>query len=91
MAPPAGPRVDGVTLRPLLEQADAAGWPDRTLFTHNPIDESNKYPGAVRTQRYRLVREIKGSGGGSKARMAAAQKVVNDFSIATECGFGRLT
>lgn len=68
VAPPAGPRVDGVTLRPLLEKADRDGWPDRTLFTHNPIDESNKYPGAVRTQRYRLVREIKGSGGGSKAK-----------------------
>lgn len=26
---------------------------------------------------------------GTKARMAAAQKVVKDFSIATECGFGR--
>lgn len=65
---PAGPAVDGVTLRPLLEGADAARWPERTLFTHNPIDESNRYPGAVRTQKYRLVREIKGSAGGSKAR-----------------------
>jgi hypothetical protein len=26
---------------------------------------------------------------GTKARMAAAEKVVQDFSIATECGFGR--
>jgi len=26
---------------------------------------------------------------GTKARLAAAQKVVKDFSIATECGFGR--
>lgn len=66
-APP-GPRVDGVTLRPLLAGADTAGWPERTLFTHNPIDESNRYPGAVRTQMYRLVREIKGSAGGSKAK-----------------------
>ncbi|MEQ1828602.1 MAG: hypothetical protein ABL921_21755, partial [Pirellula sp.] len=33
-------------------------WLERTLFTHNPIDKSNKFPGAVRTQRYRLVREI---------------------------------
>jgi arylsulfatase A len=65
---PAGPRVDGVTLRPLLERADAAGWPERTLFTHNPIDESNRYPGAVRTQKYRLVREIKGAAGGSRAQ-----------------------
>jgi hypothetical protein len=66
--------VDGVTLRPLLERADAAGWPERTLFTHNPIDESNKYPGAVRTQKYRLVREIQGPAGGSKAR-------ANDASV----------
>ena len=63
---PNGPKLDGVSLRPLLEGKD--GWPERTLFTHNPIDETNKYPGAVRTQRYRLVREIKGPAGGSKAK-----------------------
>lgn len=68
VAAPAGPRVDGITLRPLLERTDAAGWPERTLFTHNPIDETNKYPGAVRTQKYRLVREIKGPAGGSRAK-----------------------
>jgi arylsulfatase A-like enzyme len=66
--PPAGVALDGRSLRPLLEAGDTAAWPDRTLFTHNPIDETNRYPGAVRTQRYRLVREIPGSGGGSKAR-----------------------
>ena len=38
------------------------------MFTHNPIDETNKFPGAVRTQRYRLVREIKGPAGGSNAK-----------------------
>ena len=65
---PAGPKVDGVSLRPLLENADDAAWPERTLFTHNPIDETNKFPGAVRTQRYRLVREIKGPSGGSSAK-----------------------
>ena len=63
---PKGPRLDGISLRPLLEGRD--GWPERTLFTHNPIDETNKYPGAVRTQQYRLVREIKGPAGGSKAQ-----------------------
>lgn len=68
VTPPAGPRRDGTSLRPLLEKEDAASWPERTLFTHNPIDETNKYPGAVRTQKYRLVREIKGAGGGSKAK-----------------------
>jgi arylsulfatase A len=66
--PPAGPKVDGITLRPLLEKADSSVWPERTLFTHNPISETNKFPGAVRTQRYRLVREIKGPAGGSKAK-----------------------
>jgi len=65
---PAGPKLDGISLRPLLESNDASVWPERVLFTHNPIDETNKFPGAVRTQRHRLVREIKGPGGGSKAK-----------------------
>ena len=65
---PDGPKIDGVTLRPLLEKAGRAAWSERTLFTHNPIDETNKFPGAVRTQRHRLVREIKGPAGGSSAK-----------------------
>ena len=65
---PAGPKVDGITLRPLLEKAALSDWPERTLFTHNPISQTNKYPGAVRTQKHRLVREIKGPAGGSKAQ-----------------------
>lgn len=65
---PDGPKRDGVSLRPLLENEDSSAWPERTLFTHNPIDETNKFPGAVRTQRHRLVREIKGPAGGSKAK-----------------------
>lgn len=64
---PAGPPLDGISLRPLLEGRDAA-WPDRVLFTQNPISETNRYPGAVRTQQYRLVREIRGPGGGSRAK-----------------------
>lgn len=67
VAPPEGPKVDGVSLRPLLE-GKADPWPERVLFTHNPIDETNKFPGAVRTQQYRLVREITGPAGGSKAK-----------------------
>ncbi len=59
-------KLDGVSLKPLLQKG--GNWPVRTLFTHNPIDETNKFPGAVRTQRYRLVREIKGAAGGSKAK-----------------------
>lgn len=68
ISPPVGPKIDGISLRPLLEAKEAATWPERILFTHNPIDETNRFPGAVRTQRHRLVREIKGAGGGSKAR-----------------------
>lgn len=68
VAPPPGPPVDGVSLRPLLESR-TIGWPDRVLFMHNPISTTNRYPGAVRTQRYRLVREIRdGAGGGSRAK-----------------------
>lgn len=59
-------KLDGRSLKPLLQNSGT--WPERTLFTHNPIDETNKYPGAVRTQRHRLVREIKGASGGSKAK-----------------------
>jgi arylsulfatase A len=64
---PPGPAVDGASLLPLIEGRET-GWPDRLLFTHNPISETNRYPGAVRTQRYRLVREIRGPQGGSKAK-----------------------
>ncbi len=67
ITPPDGPKVDGVSLRPLLENATTT-WPERVLFTHNPINETNKYPGAVRTQQHRLVREIRGPAGGSKAK-----------------------
>lgn len=63
----AGPELDGISLRPLLEQQDLSAWPPRTIFTHNPIDETNRYPGAVRTNQYRLLREIPGPQGGSSA------------------------
>jgi arylsulfatase A len=67
ITPPQGLPVDGVSLRPLLEGRDSS-WPERVLFTHNPISETNRYPGAVRTSKYRLVREIKGPQGGSSAK-----------------------
>jgi arylsulfatase A len=60
------PTLDGISLVPLID-GNANDWPDRTLFTHNPISEKNRYPGAVRTQRYRLLREIEGPAGGSSA------------------------
>lgn len=74
---PPGPPRDGVSLRPLLADtaAGTAAWPERVLFTHNPIDEQNRYPGAVRTQRYRLVRELRGRNGGSAARAGDARAV----------------
>ena len=69
IAAPAGVKFDGRSLRPLLEEKETT-WPERTLFTHNPISETNRYPGAVRTEKYRLVRELRGAGtqGGSKAK-----------------------
>jgi arylsulfatase A len=69
--PPEGPPVDGVSLRPLLEGREA-DWPERTLFVHNGIDETNQWPAAVRTPRYRLVREIQGPAAGSSAVNADA-------------------
>ncbi len=67
VTPPPGPPVDGRSLRPLLEGRAGDG-PERTLFFHNPIDETNRYPGAVRTSRHRLVREIPGPSAGSAAK-----------------------
>jgi arylsulfatase A len=53
---PAGPPIDGVSIRPLIE-GRAAGWPDRMFFTHREAarDPSAMYPGAVRTERYSLI------------------------------------
>lgn len=65
--PVPGPPVDGISLRPLLESSNAE-WPERTLFLHNPIDETNRYPGAVRTPKYRLVRKTPGPQAGSAAK-----------------------
>lgn len=64
--PPTGPPLDGISLRPLLENKGDT-WPERILFTHNAIDETNRYPGAARTQRYRLVCRIDGPQAGSQA------------------------
>lgn len=62
-----GPPIDGRSLRALIEQSDDE-WPSRTLFTHNGIDRSNRYPGAVRTPRYRLLNTIEGPQAGSQAK-----------------------
>ena len=53
--------IDGRSLRPLLE-GRTQGWTDRMLFTHQarPDRPPNSYPGAVRTQQYRLVNDGQG-------------------------------
>ncbi|HEY2931341.1 MAG TPA: arylsulfatase [Acidobacteriota bacterium] len=53
--------LDGRSLRPLLEGGDRL-WTDRILFTHNVRggQQPAMYPGAARTQQYRLVNEGKG-------------------------------
>lgn len=52
---PKGPALDGKSLVPLLENAQAA-WPDRMLFTN----VGNEVPSAVRTETHRLVRGKEG-------------------------------
>ena len=54
---PEGPPLDGTSLAPLL-RGQAAGWPDRMIFSCRSKVSDGKvppYPGSVRTQRYRLV------------------------------------
>lgn len=55
---PAGPALDGVSLRPLIE-GRSEGWPDRALFTHQAGGAVTPDRGALRTDRWRLVREGK--------------------------------
>lgn len=52
------PRLDGVSLVPLLE-GRAPGWPDRMLFSNQSGagPTPRPHPGAVRTQRHRAVLE----------------------------------
>lgn len=56
--PPPGPKIDGVSLVPLLE-GKATDWPERTLFAYQSrgAPEIGKRD-AVRTQRYRAVRDV---------------------------------
>lgn len=88
--------LDGRSLRPLLE-GRAEGWADRMLFTHQarPDGPPNTYPGAVRTQQYRLVNEGKGwqlfdmaSDPGQATDVAAANpSVVDRLSAAYDAWF----
>jgi arylsulfatase A-like enzyme len=58
---PKNVKLDGVSLRKLLE-GRAENWPDRMLFTHNVrgIQLPEMFPGAARTQQYRLVNDGRG-------------------------------
>ena len=54
---PGEPKLDGTSLVPLLD-GSAAPWPERLLFTqHSGPVQPQPFPGAVRSQRYRAVRE----------------------------------
>ncbi|MFN7921093.1 MAG: arylsulfatase [Bryobacteraceae bacterium] len=54
VTPPAGKPIDGVSLRPMLEGKSAPG---RMIFSHadHQPDPLKPYPGAVRTQRFKMV------------------------------------
>lgn len=54
---PAGPELDGRSLRPVLEGKTEAWQDDRLLFTYRGGREGNgaMYPGAVRSQRFNLI------------------------------------
>lgn len=53
---PAGPPLDGVSLKPLLE-GNTANWPARQIFTHadQQPDPTKPYPGCVRDQQFKMV------------------------------------
>ncbi len=52
---PAGPPLDGVSLVPLLDNPDSE-WSPRLLFTNTDMgNKPRPFPGAVRSDRYRLV------------------------------------
>jgi arylsulfatase A len=54
VTPPAGPKIDGVSLRPVLEGKPVT---PRMIFSHSDHqpDPLRPYPGAVRTQRFKMV------------------------------------
>lgn len=59
-AAPPGVKLDGVSLRPLLEGREG-GWAERRLYRHNfRGNRVETFPGAVRTQRWLAVNEGRG-------------------------------
>jgi arylsulfatase A len=70
---PAGGKFDGRSLVPLLE-GRKAGWPERFLFTHfadSMEAPPSSMPGAVRSQRYRLVNDSRAKDGALTAEQSA--------------------
>lgn len=63
VAPPAGVKLDGTSLMPLLRRHDAA-WPDRTLFFQwdGGPEPHRGMAYAVRTQQYKLVQPAGAAG-----------------------------
>jgi arylsulfatase A-like enzyme len=88
--------LDGRSLRPLLE-GNTNGWPERILFTHQTraLQTPAKFPGAARSQRYRLVNEGRGyelydmvADPGQSSNIAAANPdVVRQLSATYEAWF----
>ena len=102
---PAGPPIDGISLRPLLE-GKPGNWPDRKLFTHRELAKkpSAIYPGTVRTQQFNLVNgeelyEVAADPGEKNNVAAKYPEKVKELraayegwyaEAARECGFKRL-
>lgn len=56
--PEGGAPLDGISLVPLLQREEPERWPERLLFSHWAGTRGGtleRYPGAVRTERYRAV------------------------------------
>ncbi|MBA7579789.1 hypothetical protein ES708_21665 [subsurface metagenome] len=94
--------IDGLSLTPLLSGRDDA-WPDRMIFSHwgrVPDGRIERYPGAVRTQQYRLVHGRTGawqlydmeSDPGQELDVAAARPALADrLALAYERWFEEVT
>ena len=91
--------LDGTNLRPLLENSTNT-WRARTLFTFHPRGENpGQFPGAARTQQYRLVNEGKGyelydmlaDPGETKDIAASNPEIVRQLSSEYETWFSGVT
>lgn len=96
---PPGPPVEGRSLAPLLLEPAGSG-PDRLLFTHHSRrGQVERFPGAVRNQRYRAVNEGRGwmlfdmeTDPGQKTDIAASNvERVNELGRAYDAWFNGLS